>query len=289
MKSQILRAAIIGTGNIGTDILAKLELSRHVKCVLFIGRREESKGIEVAKSLGVRFSINGSSDLEKYSNDYDIIFDATSAFDHSRNNEIAKRFNKKIIDLTPSKLGQFCVPVINNDDILNYDNISMITCGGQVATPIAYAMSKSHKAIKNIEVVSSISSKSAGAATRDNIDQYILATESAVIKFSGCLEAKAILNVNPAVPHISMKTTIFAEISNPDMDSIRKNVLEMVRKVQEYVPGYKLLVEPIYDGEKVIAIVEVKGAGDYLPIYAGNLDIITAAAVQVAENISQFS
>ena len=282
---KILRAVIIGTGKIGTDLLIKLQSSKLIKIVLFIGRRLDSQGIDIAKSLNVNFSIGGSDDLEKYSEEYDVVFDATSALDHFKHHEIIKRYNKKIIDLTPSKIGETVIPIINGQDILKYDDISMITCGGQATIPIVYAISKVHKNIPNIEIVSSVASKTVGAATRRNIDHYIYTTESAIKKFSGCLQAKAILNINPALPCVSMKTTIFAEIPNYEIEKINENVYSIVSMIQKYIPGYKLLVPPYFDGGKLITILEIKASG-YLPTYAGNIEIITAAAIQVAENLS---
>ena len=283
-----LRAAIIGTGNIGMDVLMKLQKSSSVHCSLFIGRNPSSENLRYAQQQGIMVSSDSINALSTYQDDYDIVFDATSALDHIEHAKLLNNLGKKTIDLTPAKIGEICVPAINIDDMLEQNNINMVTCGGQAAIPICHALSTVHKNIPYIEIVSSISSKSAGPATRLNLDEYILTTEQAVIAFSGALEAKAILNINPAVPHVSMKTTIFAHIDSPNLAKITDEVIKMISYVQCYTPQYKLMLKPYFDGQKIIITLEVTGAGDYLPSFAGNLDIITSAAVYTAEKIALY-
>jgi len=285
MINKPLRAAIIGSGNIGTDILIKLQRSPLVDCTLFVGRRENSKGMKIAKQF-TQTSADGIEALKRYHFLYDIVFDATSALAHQNHASVLRRLGKKVIDLTPAKLGQLCVPAINIEEVQNAENINLITCGGQASAPIAHAFGKAHEKIEYIEVVSSIASDSAGPATRINIDEYIDTTEKAVMRFSNCYSSKAILNINPGKPSVKMKTSLYAKMDNPNIELIRKNVLEAVQKVKLYVPGYKLLVPPYFDGERVTTMVEVTGRGDFLPPHAGNLDIITCAAVEIAQYLA---
>ncbi len=287
MKCHPIRAAIIGTGNIGTDILVKLNRSKYISCVLFSGRRAESAGINFAKSLGVETTSNGFVGLCEYSSNYDIVFDATSAQSHKQHAALLKSMDKIVIDLTPSKVGRLCVPSLNINELLAESNINMVTCGGQASTPIAHALGMVHQDIEYIEVVSSIAAMSAGQATRSNIDEYIDTTEKAIQMFSGCRKSKAILNINPAVPSVDMKTTIFAKIDRPDMVKIKSAVFNAVARIRKYVPGYELAVEPWYNGSQVMVMVRVVGSGDYLPKFAGNLDIITSAAIKAGEAIAE--
>lgn len=281
-----LRAVIIGSGNIGMDILMKLKKSPLVCCSCLIGRNPLSENLQLAKAQGVRTTTEGVKALEVLKDEYDIVFDATSASDHIEHAILLKRLGKKVIDLTPAKIGEMCVPVINLNTSINKDNINMITCGGQAAIPICYALSKVSEKIPYIEIISSISSKSAGPATRANLDEYILTTEQAVMAFSGACKAKAILNINPATPEVTMKTTIFAYVENPDVTAVKKEVVKMVARVRSYIPHYQLILEPYFDGSKLNIILEVTGAGDHLPEFAGNLDIITSAAIHIAEKMA---
>ncbi|GGG05573.1 acetaldehyde dehydrogenase (acetylating) [Cysteiniphilum litorale] len=270
ISKKQLRAAIIGSGNIGMDILMKLKKSSSVCCSWLIGRNPMSENLQLAKAQGVNTTAEGIKALESLKDEYDIVFDATSANDHIEHAILLKRLGKQVIDLTPAKIGEMCVPVINLDKVINKDNINMVTCGGQAAIPICYALSKVFERIPYIEVVSSISSKSAGPATRANLDEYILTTERAITVFSGACKAKAILNINPATPEVTMKTTIFAYVENPDVSVVKKEVIKMITRVQNYMPHYQLVLEPYFDGSKLSIILEVTGAGDYLPEFAGN-------------------
>ena len=189
--------------------------------------------------------------------------------------------------MTPSRIGKMCVPIINLNSSLKESNINMVSCGGQATTPIAKVIMEINPDTEYIEIVSSISSKSAGIGTRNNIDEYTQTTSEALMYFSGVKKAKAIVNLNPADPPILMHNTIYAKIKNPKIDLITKAIKIMVKKIQQYVPGYKLVLEPVFDNGKLTTMVEVVGRGDYLPIYAGNLDIINCAAIAVAEEYAK--
>jgi acetaldehyde dehydrogenase (acetylating) len=292
MKSfEKLKIAIIGSGNIGTDLLIKVMRSEHMTCTLFAGRNFNSAGMKRANALGVTISDRG---IEAIVNDPDIcdvVFDCTSAYAHTEHWAILKKLGKTVLDMTPAKLGELCVPAINSTECLatGARNINMITCGGQASIPIAYAISRVHSDIEYIEVASSIASRSAGPATRYNLDEYIETTEDALQSFSGARRTKAILILNPAHPPIDMQTTIYAKIENPDLPGIHASVAAMVEKLKQYVPGYQLVVPPTIDSGRVTTTVKVLGAGDYLPQYAGNLDIINCAAIAMAELIAKSS
>lgn len=280
-----LNVAVLGTGSIGTDLLMKIKKSPYLLCSYFVGRNQDSQGINIAKEMGIKTSYDGIDALINASDKYDLVFDATSALDHPKHAEVLFSLRKKIINLTASKLGKIYVPAINPTALGNENHINLITCGGQAATPIAYALSKVHKNIDYIETIASISSKSAGLATRRNIDEYIISTEHAIKAFSQCKEAKSILNLNPAVPEVNMKMTLYAQITNPDLPKITQEIHSVIKRIIQYMPKYRLLVPPCIENGHVAVIIEVKGQGDYLPEYAGNLDIITCAAIKAAENI----
>lgn len=286
--SKKLKIAIIGTGNIGTDLMVKVMRSENMTCTLFAGRNFNSAGMKRANSLGVAISDRGIEAIVDDPAICDVVFDCTSANAHVEHWAILNKLGKTVIDMTPSKLGELCVPAINAEECMATGgrNINMITCGGQSSIPIAYAISQVHDDIEYIEVASSIASRSAGPATRQNLDEYIDTTQEAIKKLTGAKRAKAILILNPANPPIDMQTTIYVKIENPDLPAIQASVGAMVEKLKQYVPGYQLIVPPTAEGGKVIITVKVVGAGDYLPEYAGNLDIINCAAIAMAERIA---
>jgi acetaldehyde dehydrogenase (acetylating) len=288
MSQKKTRVAILGTGNIGTDLLIKAMRSNLLQCTLFVGRNLHSAGMQKASQLGVPISDRGLDGIVQHADAIDIVFDATSAAAHLDHWPVLKELGKTVIDMTPAKIGELCVPAINADQILKSrtQNINMITCGGQASVPIANAISTVQHDIEYIEVASSIASRSAGPATRANIDEYIATTEMALTEFTGARQAKAILILNPARPPIDMQTTIYAKIDNPDIAAIRRSVEEMMKVITQYVPGFKLIVPPTIEGGKVMTTVKVLGNGDYLPRYAGNLDIINCAAIGIAERIA---
>lgn len=288
-KFNKLNIAIIGSGNIGTDLLMKSLRSEFISCTLFAGRNFNSAGLKKANSLGVPISDRGIEAIVSNPAICDLVFDCTSAQAHVDHWNALEKLGKFVIDMTPAKLGALCVPAINADECIADENrnLNMITCGGQVSIPIAYAISQVHHNIEYIEVASSIASRSAGPATRANLDEYVETTQDALRKFTGVERAKAILILNPAVPPIDMQTTIYAKIGDPNLPSILSSVGEMVKKLNQYVPGYQILVPPTIEGNKVVTTIKVLGAGDFLPQYAGNLDIINCAAISMAEMIAQ--
>jgi acetaldehyde dehydrogenase len=241
-----VRVAIIGSGNIGTDLLIKVQSSEYLTCVLFVGRNLSSPGMAKAINMGVKVSDESIEGIIKNAEDIDLVFDATSAKDAKYHWEIIEKLGKIVIDMTPAKLGALCIPAVNLDDIIKERNINMITCGGQASIPMAYAIGKSQKSIEYIEVVSSIASRSAGPATRLNLDEYVDTTEQGIKLFANVPNAKAILNLNPAEPCIDMQTTIFALVANPDMEKLEIEINKILLKIQSYVPGYSLLVPPMY-------------------------------------------
>jgi acetaldehyde dehydrogenase (acetylating) len=282
-----LRVAILGSGNIGTDLLIKIQRSEFLECVLFIGRNLSSPGMAKAIAMGVKVSDESINAIIKNSELVDLVFDATSAKDAKIHWEVLDRLGKIVVDMTPAKLGVFCIPAVNLDEVIEHRNVNMITCGGQASIPIAHVIGKTQNNVKYIEVVSSIASRSAGPATRLNLDEYVDTTENGIMHFSKVPRTKAILNLNPADPCIDMQTTIFAQVENPDMDYLHKEIDIMIKKIQKYVPGYSLLVPPVFENGRIIIMVKAQGLGDYLPKYAGNLDIINCAAIAVAEEYSK--
>lgn len=284
-----LKIAIIGTGNIGTDLLVKIMRSEYLTCTLFAGRTLDSIGMTRAKAMNIPISDKGIQAIVDDPTVCDVVVDCTSAQAHIEHWKILEALGKTVIDMTPAKLGDLCVPALATQSWLpdQVYNVNMITCGGQTTTPIAYALSQVHKDIDYIEVASSIASLSAGPATRKNLDEYVDTTEEALRTFSGAKRSKAILILNPANPPIDMVTTVYAKISNPDAVRITESVNNMVETIRQYVPGYQLIVPPIIKGDTVTVTVKVLGAGDHLPQYAGNLDIINCAAIRVLELIAQ--
>ena len=281
------KVGILGTGNIGTDLLLKL-IKLGYQDIAFVGRREDSEGIKFAKSLDIKTSIDGINYF-KENLDYDVVLDCTNAFDAKKHYSILKDLNIKVIDLTPAKIGQICVPSINGSDIQNYDNVNMITCGGQASLPLINAISENVNSVSYIEVVSQIASKSAGMSTRINIDNYIETTKYAICQFSKTKKCKVILNINPAEPCVDMQTTIFMKIdrlSELNFEKIVDKVYSRLKEIKEYVPYYELVMPPmITDNDILMLSVKVRGSGDYLPPYAGNLDIINCAAIKILENL----
>lgn len=279
-----VKVAIIGPGNIGTDLMYKIFRSKHLELALMVGIYE-SEGIKRARSLGVKTSINGvNAVLEE--EDIKIVFDATSAKSALQNAPLLKEAGKICIDLTPAAVGPYVVPCVNLDKVKAEPNLNMVTCGGQATVPIVYAINRVAGA-SYAEIVSCIASKSAGPGTRQNIDEFTQTTAKALEVVGGAKKGKAIIVLNPAEPPLMMTNTIYVKVGNPDEQAIQASVESMVKEIQQYVPGYKLRVPPLLDGDKVTTIIEVEGAGDFLPKYAGNLDIITAAAVATAEKLAE--
>jgi len=286
-KFKGLKVAILGSGNVGTDLLIKALRSPFLDCTLFIGRNLSSRGMTKAVSLGVKVSDLSIDAIIKDSDCCDLVFDATSALSHKQHAPILEELDKYVIDLTPANMGNMCIPAVNLQDCLSHKNTDMITCGGQASIPLAHVIGQVHDDVDYIEVVSTIASRSAGPATRANLDEYIETTEKGLKMFSGCKRAKAILNLNPAQPCIDMQTTVFAKVEKPEIERLKLAIDDMVRKIQVYVPGYQLIVPPTVENNRIVVMVKVRGLGDYLPSYAGNLDIINRAAVAMAEEYAK--
>jgi acetaldehyde dehydrogenase (acetylating) len=282
-----LKVAILGSGNIGTDLLVKIQRSEYLECSMFIGRNLSSAGMTKAIDMGVRVSDKSINAIIEEPDNCDIVFDCTSAKDAVAHWKVLEKLGKFVIDLTPAKIGILCIPAVNLQEAIKHQNVNMVTCGGQASIPIAYVLGKTQKNIEYIEVVSSIASRSAGPATRLNLDEYVDTTELGVRTFSGVEKTKAILNLNPAQPCIDMQTTIFAKVKDANMDALKKKLDIMVAQIKAYVPGYHILVNPIYENGRIVVMVKALGLGDYLPKYAGNLDIINCAAIAVAEEYSK--
>lgn len=281
-----IKVGIIGTGNIGTDLLIKCNKSRIVEPVIFVGRRKESNGIDIAKGLGINTSIDGIDFFKNNKNYCDVVFDCTDAFSAKVNNEVFKEQHIKVIDLTPAKLGEMCIPLINDELIITDNNINMITCGGQSSIPLLHLISKYCEELEYIEVVSQISSKSAGLATRINVDEYIHTTEDAIKKFTEVKSCKVILNLNPAEPCVDMQTTMFLKHKEVNLRDLLGQLNNKIKEINTYVPNYELTSLPsINDNNILILSIKVKGTGDYLPPYAGNLDIINCAALKIIEKL----
>ena len=282
-----IKAAIIGTGNIGCDLMVKVNRSPYLCCSLMAGRNLDSFGSRFASKNGVFVTDKSVVALEEEPSVASIVFDATSAAVHTQNASVLHDLRMFTLDLTPAKVGIMCVPVINLDEALAHENVNLITCGGQASIPIAYAISQVHPDTKYLEMVSTIASKSAGIGTRDNIDEFTQTTKDALSLFTGVSHTKAIITLNPANPPINMRTTVYAIIEKSNMEAIQGNVHAMAERVRHYVPGYRVIVGPVYENGRVTTTVEVTGLGDYLPSYAGNLDIITCAAVEIAEKYAE--
>ena len=288
-------AAIVGPGNIGTDLLYKLLRSDVIEPRWMIGVDPASEGLKLAADQGLISTHEGVDWLLKQDELPDLVFEATSAYVHR---EYAPRYADagiRAIDLTPAAVGPAVIPPVNGRAHLDADNVNMITCGGQATIPMVYAVSRVAP-VPYAEIVASVSSASAGPGTRANIDEFTRTTSRGVREIGGAVDGKAIIILNPAEPPMIMRDTIFCAVSaDADRDAIAQSVHDMERAVQQYVPGYRLLQEPQFDDPseatrghtKVSIFVEVEGAGDYLPPYAGNLDIMTAAATKVGEDIAR--
>lgn len=286
MKDKI-KAAIVGPGNIGVDLMEKIrKRSKNLEVGLVVGIYDKSIGIQRAREYGIPVQVGG---IEPLLTDPEIkiVFEATSASQHIKNAPRYQAAGKRVFDLTPAAVGPYVVPSVNFEEHIDADNINLVTCGGQATTPIVAAISRVQK-VKYAEIVSTLASKSAGAGTRANIDEFTQTTATALRVVGGAEESKAIIILNPAEPPLMMRNTIYCQTEGePDMQAIAASVDEMVKTMQTYVPGYRLEMQPSFNGNAVVTMVQVEGAGDFLPSYAGNLDIITAAAVSMADAVAE--
>ncbi|MBB6447712.1 acetaldehyde dehydrogenase (acetylating) [Bacillus benzoevorans] len=283
-----LKAAIIGSGNIGTDLMVKLGRSEFLELTAVIGIDPNSDGLRRAKEAGYAGVDTGIDGFFEQGLEADIMFDATSAKAHLYNDKLCQERGIKMLDLTPAAIGPYVSPAVNVNEHLDKSNINMITCGGQATIPMVAAINRVSNVVYG-EIVATISSKSAGPGTRANIDEFTETTSKAIEVVGGADKGKAIIILNPAEPPIMMRNTVYALVEEGTMneEGIRESIKEMEKTVQSYVPGYHLRTEPIFEGNKVTVLIEVKGAGDYLPEYSGNLDIMTSAAVRIAEEFAK--
>jgi acetaldehyde dehydrogenase len=303
-----LQAAIIGSGNIGTDLLIKtLRHGKHIAIGAMVGIDPASDGLARAARLGVATTSDGVEGLARLPvfDHIDLVFDATSAGAHVRNDAFLRRFKPdlRLIDLTPAAIGPYCIPVVNGDDHLEARNVNMVTCGGQATIPMVAAVSRVAR-VHYAEIVASISSRSAGPGTRANIDEFTETTAKAIEVVGGAAKGKAIIVLNPAEPPLVMRDTVYTLSELADEDAIAESIERMAAAVQQYVPGYRLKQKVQFDriegrqairipgvgarmsGLKTSIFLEVEGAAHYLPAYAGNLDIMTSAALATAERMA---
>ena len=282
-----LKVGIIGSGNIGTDLMYKIERCDALEMSVMVGIDPQSDGLRRAKDRGYLTIDNGIEGLKNHLDKVDIVFDATSAYAHSANYEITKAAGKKMIDLTPAAIGPFTVPPVNLRQHFDEDNVNMVTCGGQATIPIVAAIGQVVE-VEYAEIVATVASKSAGPGTRANIDEFTRTTAKAIEVVGGAKKGKAIIILNPGEPPIIMRDTIHAIVKEAGKEQqIHDSILQMVKEVQQYVPGYRLRGEPIFQDNKISVFLEVEGAGDYFPTYSGNLDIMTAAAARVANEMAK--
>ncbi|WP_226554061.1 acetaldehyde dehydrogenase (acetylating) [Celeribacter naphthalenivorans] len=298
-----IKCAIIGSGNIGTDLMIKImRNSKVLDMAAMVGIDPASDGLARAQRLNVAITHEGIEGLVKLPEykDIRIVFDATSAGAHKRHNEVLQKDGKQVIDLTPAAIGPFTIPPVNLDANLDQMNVNMVTCGGQATIPMVAAINRISPVIYG-EIVASVSSKSAGPGTRANIDEFTQTTAQAIEQVGGAKRGKAIVILNPAEPPVIMRDTVYCLCEEADQDAIRTSILEMVEEVKTYVPGYRLKQEiqfehfgdnnpltipesgGVFTGLKVSVFLEVEGAAHFLPAYAGNLDIMTSAAMKTAE------
>jgi acetaldehyde dehydrogenase len=303
--NNAVKVAIIGSGNIGTDLMIKvMRMSKVLEMGAFVGIDPESDGLKRAARMGVPITHEGVDGLVKMPEwkNIGIVFDATSAGAHKKNAEAALAAGKVIIDLTPAAIGPYVIPPVNGEEHLDAPDVNMVTCGGQATIPIVAAVSRVAK-VHYGEIVASIASKSAGPGTRANIDEFTETTSRGIVTVGGAEKGKAIIILNPAEPPMIMRDTVFTLSSGATEETIRESIEDMVKTVQSYVPGYRLKQEvqferfgsnnPVkipgfgeFEGLKTTVFLEVEGAAHYLPAYAGNLDIMTSAALKTAEKIA---
>jgi len=289
--SKKVKCALIGPGNIGTDLLAKLRRSPVLDPIWMVGIDPESDGLKKARELGLKTTAEGVGGLVPHmrEDDIQIVFDATSAYVHAENSRKVNACGAMMIDLTPAAIGPYCVPPVNLKEHIGKRemNVNMVTCGGQATIPMVYAVSRVQP-VRYAEIIATVSSRSAGPGTRKNIDEFTRTTAGAVAKVGGAKEGKAIIIINPAEPPIIMRDTVHCLVEGkPKAAEIEASVHQMIAEVQKYVPGYRLVNGPVIDGDRVSIYLEVEGLGDYLPKYAGNLDIMTAAAARTAEMFAE--
>ena len=286
-----IKCALIGPGNIGTDLLAKLQRSPVLEAVWMVGIDPNSDGLKRARELGIKTTSDGVDGLLPHvkADGVQIAFDATSAYVHAENSRKLNALGVMMIDLTPAAIGPYCVPPVNLKEHIGRRemNVNMVTCGGQATIPMVAAVSRVQPVAYG-EIVATVASRSAGPGTRKNIDEFTRTTAGAIERVGGAKKGKAIIIINPAEPPLIMRDTVHCLTETaPDRERITASIHQMIAEVQRYVPGYKMVNGPVFDGNRVSIFMEVEGLGDYLPKYAGNLDIMTAAAARTAEMFAE--
>jgi acetaldehyde dehydrogenase (acetylating) len=288
-----VRAAILGSGNIGTDLMYKLKRSDLLRPVLMAGIVPDSEGLARARQEGLATTTEGIDGLLKQRGSFDIVFDATTAAAHKKHAPLLRDAKKIAIDLTPAAVGPYIIPLVNLDEHVGASNVNLVSCGGQATVPLVSALDEVAP-VEYAEIVATIASKSAGPGTRQNIDEFTETTARGLEKIGHAARGKAIIVLNPAEPPILMRNTVYGVLPDADAAKILRSIESMVERIKQYVPGYRLrakpLIQDLSNGErkkKVTLFVEVEGAGDFLPKYAGNLDIMTSAAVKVGEEIGR--
>ena len=282
-----VNAAIIGSGNIGTDLMVKALRSASINPVWMVGIDADSDGLRRAREAGLKTTHEGVAGLLPHiaEDGVQMAFDATSAYVHAENAAQLGARGVLMIDLTPAAIGPYCVPPVNLKEHVGKQemNVNMVTCGGQATIPMVAAVSRV-QAVEYAEIIATVASRSAGPGTRKNIDEFTRTTAGAVERIGGAARGKAIIILNPAEPPLIMRDTVHClTAEKPDEEAITQSVHAMIAEVQKYVPGYRLKNGPVFDDRRVSIYLEVEGLGDYLPKYAGNLDIMTAAALRTAE------
>lgn len=286
-----IKCALIGSGNIGTDLIYKLRRSPLLEPVWMVGIDPSSEGLARARELGLKTTADGVDGLLPYvlEDGVQIAFDATSAYVHAENSRKLNELGVLVIDLTPAAIGPLCVPPVNlAEHAAKLEmNVNMISCAGQATIPIVNAVARIQP-VEYAEIIASLSSKSVGPGTRANLDEFTYTTSNAIERIGGARKGKALAIINPAEPPMIMRNTIYCLTDDPPKQAeLTQSILAMISEVQKYVPGYRLVNGPIYDGHRVAVFMEVAGLGDYLPKYAGNLDIMTAAATRTAEMFAE--
>ncbi|TCS33758.1 acetaldehyde dehydrogenase [Paucimonas lemoignei] len=286
-----IKCALIGSGNIGTDLIYKLKRSPLLEPVWMVGIDAESEGLKRAREMGLKTTAAGIEGLLPHVQEdgIQIAFDATSAYVHAENSRKLNALGVLMIDLTPAAIGPLCIPPVNLREHAGKGemNVNMISCAGQATIPMVYAVS-SIQSVSYGEIIASLASLSIGPGTRKNLDEFTYTTSNAIEKIGGAKLGKAMAIINPAEPPMVMRNTIYCETDElPDQEAITRSVKAMIAEVQKYVPGYRLVNGPVFDGHQVSIYLEVKGLGDFLPAYAGNLDIMTAAATRTAEMFAE--
>ena len=285
MHQKKLKTGIIGTGKVGTDLLFKVARSPFLECTMFVGRSNTSAGLKVARELGVATSAESFDVFRNNPDLCDLIFDATSATDHERHAPEIEALGVRAIDLTPANVGEFCIPALNRDQIAWSNNINMVTCGGQSSVPILACLADCYDHIKKVEVVSRVAESSIGPATLENIDKYYSSTAEAINRFSG-IEIKNVsidLQLEKSRWKPDMLTIISAKINEKDLDRLYQPLEKRLEAIRKYVPGYNIVGTPSRKRSMLTIMVSVRGMGDWMPSYAGNLDIINCAALTSAE------